>query len=622
MTFFKSSKFFLLVAVLTLLAASVSVQKRIAAENANKNVLLVAEADMIRSLAGSQGLTIDAALNNLEKDGLNGIVIPEETINELLDDGKAQLSGVSIQQGGTMSSMTFSDDATAQRVIRGLTIRFGKLVQSNSLREGKLALPPVDAETLRSTSVGLNPELAAIVQKHHLTIVGRFSNPVGISNAAIGETLKWAKDMGTKIFLPQGDQVLGRRSGLDTMKQGLISNDMLYASPEFAKLGGDQEMLTAMPDHVVRLHSAQEVELDKLSPSGALDRYLKAAKERDMRVLLLRSLTQASDSPLTDFGSFVGLVSDGLGKKGLALGEPVPFSDPNVPKPVKVLIGLFGGIAALWVAVKMFGERRGFVLGGLALVAATAGAGMHGTGLEVSALLLSMVFPIGAYYWLKESKPTALLALLGLALISMIGGFCVAGLLNSVAYYIRAETFSGVKISVFLPILIIGLVSFADFNDLKKSLADPISWGTAGLSIVILSILVVIMMRTGNDNPNTVSGGELAARGFLEEIMPVRPRSKEFLMGFPALLVGLFILDRAKYDRAKLGGFSGWVSLCIMLGFVGLTDSVNTLCHLHTPVMVSVLRDIIGLIVGGILGLIAWGVLKRPIVAKMGNTSG
>ena len=622
MGFLKSSKFFLIVAVLTLIAASISVDKRVKIEGANKDVLLVAESDTIQSIAAAQGLTLDEALTKLQKYGLNGIVIPEDTIGELLLDGKAHLSGVVVQNETQTSSISFDDDATVQRVVRGLSIRYGKLVQSKSIREGKLALPPIDGDTLRATSIGLNPQVVAAAQRHHLTIVGRYSNPVGISAKAITETIGWAKEMGVKIFLPQGDQVLGRREALDVTKEALIANEMLYASPEFAKLGGDQEMLVKMPERVIRLHAAQKEELDKLSPEGALERYVKAAKERNMRVLLLRSLTEASVAPLDSFGEFVGTISDGLTKKGLTLGEPQPYPEPNVPKAIKILIGLFGGLATLWVAVKMFGDQKGLILGSLGALGATAGAAMHGAGLEASALLLSMVFPIGSYYWLKENKPNPFIALGGLAFLSIIGGLCVAGLMNSTAYYIRAEVFSGVKISVFLPIIVVGIVAFADFNDFKKSMKDPISWGAAATGILILGVLGVIWMRSGNDNPNTVSGGELAFRGILETVLPVRPRSKEFLMGFPALVVVLFVLSAVKYDPLRLGKFSGWVSLGIMLGFVGLTDSVNTLCHLHTPVKVSVERDIIGLIIGSGIGLGVWVVVKKKVLSALGTSNG
>lgn len=622
MAFLKSSKFFLLAALLTLACCLVSVRKRIHVENANKNVLIATEMDNLQSLAAAQGIKIDAALTLLEKNGLNGIVIPEETIGELVLDGKAHLNGLMVQHESQITTMAFEDNDTLKRVVKGLSIRYGKLVQSTTVREGRLAMPAVDTATIRTTSIGLDPQLVSLAQKHHLTIVGRFSNPVGANSRAIAETIKWAKDSGVRIFLAQGEQVLGRRDSLDVTKESLLSNNILYASPEFAKLGGDQEMLTKIPEQVVRLHSAQTAELDKLSEDAALERYLKAAKERNMRVLLVRNISQASDAPLDSFGYFVAKLSDGLKSKGLTLGEPTPYADPAVSKVWKILIGLFGGISALWVAVQMFGEKRGVMLGGFAALIALAGSALHGVGLEASALLLSMVFPIGSYYWLKLEKPNPYVGLIGLAALSMIGGFCVAGLMNAIPYYIRAEAFSGVKISVFLPIAVVGLVAFADFNNFKESMKEPITWGTAGLGIIILAAIGLMVMRTGNDNPNTVSGGELAFRGILEQILPVRPRSKEFLLGFPMLFFGLFILHSAKYDAKILGKFSGWVSLCIMLGFVGLTDSVNTLCHLHTPVMVSFLRDIIGLIIGALLGFGMWWVFKKKVKAMLGANSG
>ena len=80
-------------------------------------------------------------------------------------------------------------------------------------------------------------------------------------------------------------------------------------------------------------------------------------------------------------------------------------------------------------------------------------------------------------------------------LFAMIGGLCVAGLLNGVEYYIHAEAFAGVKISVFLPIFIMGVVGFARLNNLKDALKEPITWGAMGLGVVILGALVLMLMR-------------------------------------------------------------------------------------------------------------------------------
>jgi hypothetical protein len=216
-----------------------------------------------------------------------------------------------------------------------------------------------------------------------------------------------------------------------------------------------------------------------------------------------------------------------------------------------------------------------------------------------------------------EAKLSPWIGLVGSALLAMVSGLCVAGLLNGVEYYIRAESFPGVKISVFLPVLILGVAGFAKLNNLRDALKDPITWGAAVTGLVIMAIIGLMILRTGNDSPNTVSGGELAFRGLLEQILPVRPRSKEFLLAFPALFVGLAMLHKAHYDPAQLGKVRGWVALLLMLGVVGLTDVVNTMCHLHTPVMTSIIRNIEGIVLGGIVGQIVWLALQKFLVKQM-----
>lgn len=619
---FRSIKVFVALTLLTALAASLSLYKRHQVEIANKNVLIAVEADAVRSLSAAQGMTLEEGLKSLKARGLNGLVLSEETIGELITDGRASISGVTVQGSTELKTMTFPDTVTSERVLKGLKIRFGKLVQSTTLRNGMLALPPIDTETLRATSVNLNPMLAQQAQKMGFTIVGRFANPVGVSSGAVTETINWAKENGTSVFLALGEQVLGRRDSMEATKVGLENNKIFYSSPEFAKLGGDTELLGMLPEKVIRLHAAQAAELDKLSLEGALERYTKAAKERNMRILLLRPLTSASPMPLDSFGEFIAQTSESLVHEGLMLGNPEPFTDPGVSKWIKLAVALFAGVSAVWVSIRLFGDKTGAAVGGLLALVILAGSQTSGKGLDLSTLLMSMVFPIGSYYVGKRLRIHAVLTACAMFAISMVGGMCVAALLNSVPYYIRAEAFFGVKASVFLPILVIGVVAFADFNDLKSALKDPITWGSAGIALVIVGALALMMMRTGNDNPNAVSGGELAFRGFMEQLLPVRPRQKEFLLGFPALLIGLLAFAKAGYSRQRLGRNSGWVSLCFMLGAIGLTDAVNTLCHLHTPIVVSLLRNVIGLVLGLAIGGGIWMVIQKRVTVLPAGENG
>ena len=605
-------KMFSGLAVLTAIVCWLSIGKRIEVEKSNRSTMLVAEVDTIQSLAAAQGLTFEDGLRRLKAKGLNGMVVPEDTVGSLITEGRAELSGISVGTGNQVRSLIFPDSQTVERVTRGLRIRYGDLVKTIEARDNRLALPPVDATSLRSTAIGLDPQITSLAKKEGLGIIARCSNPVGVTSKAVRETVVWAHDLGATVFLAQGEQVLGRRDSINATVEALTETKMTYASPEFAKLGGDDIMLGKMGAQCVRLHSAQAAELDKLSLGAAIERYRKAASERNMRILLFRGISNASDAPLDSFGDFLASVSTEIQADGLNIGVAAPFSEPGVSKGLKIAIGFLAGLCGLLVTVRWLGERKGLIIGAGVVAIATVGATREGTLLQLSALLLSLVFPVGAFFLMTDLKLNAWFGLIIGAVVAMFSGLCVAGLLNGVEYYIRAETFPGVKLSVFGPVLLLGVVGFGMFNDLKTALKDPITWGSAALGLVILGVIGLIMIRTGNDNPAAVSGGEMAFRGLLEQLLPVRPRSKEFLLAFPALFIGLSMLKVAKYDKANLGRAGGWIALTLMLGAVGLTDMVNTLCHLHTPVMISIIRNLEGIVLGGIIGQVVWLVIQKP----------
>ncbi|MCH8980371.1 MAG: hypothetical protein IH945_14195, partial [Armatimonadetes bacterium] len=99
-------------------------------------------------------------------------------------------------------------------------------------------------------------------------------------------------------------------------------------------------------------------------------------------------------------------------------------------------------------------------------------------------------------------------------------------------------------------------------------------------------------------------GLELQVRSVLDQLLFVRPRTKEVLVGHPALILGLCLLAHRPHLK-------GWAALLLLAGAVGQTSVVNTLCHLHTPISLSLTRILVGFVGGGIIGLLAWLVAKR-----------
>ncbi len=103
--------------------------------------------------------------------------------------------------------------------------------------------------------------------------------------------------------------------------------------------------------------------------------------------------------------------------------------------------------------------------------------------------------------------------------------------------------------------------------------------------IVIVALGVLMLVRSGNESDVSPSLFELSLRHALTHVLSVRPRFKEFLIGFPCMMLLPALLPR--HRRAI-----GWL-LALGIG-VGIGDVIDTFSHLHTPIEISLLRIVNG----------------------------
>jgi hypothetical protein len=81
----------------------------------------------------------------------------------------------------------------------------------------------------------------------------------------------------------------------------------------------------------------------------------------------------------------------------------------------------------------------------------------------------------------------------------------------------------------------------------------------------------------------------------------VRPRTKELLFGHPLVFLSLALMYRGTRRGLWLG---------LTAGLVGQISLLNTFCHLHTPLLVSLVRAFHGLWIGLLLGLLVWAAVN------------
>lgn len=593
--------------LLAFVSAAYSIKFRVHDEARNQATCLAIDAAWARDVAAEANQPLREILIEARFHGLRAIAVSETTVGDWIDEHRINV----VNDGSKVFLQVRRTDYG--KVLRRLLHRAKGVVAGAS--EGDLSwieITNVPFDLVRDTSLGIDSEVCAEAKKANIEVIARFANRPGTNLGEIGELLLDAKQSGAIGYLPQGDQVLGQRDYIKDVVRQLKEFNLLYFTPEFAKIAGDNKVMAAMPQYAVRVHSIQAAEVDRLSPAEYLERFSKAAKERNIRVLLLRPLSTTSETGLKNLSSTLSKVSHELSKDGVPLGPPRPFPVRNVPIYVFMAIAMATAIVGI-AAVFGLGLPDRITVGlSFALMVGFLLALFESTR-PFSALSSALVFPIAAYVWIC-TKPdrSPVLAYFVASIISLAGGLSVAGLLNSVSYTVQVEQFSGVKAAHFLPIVIVGIFLLSQLTDLRKALASSATWGYLALGVVVLVTVAFMLSRTGNDNPAAVSGFELKMRALLDRFLYTRPRTKEFLFGHPAMILGLLSLawatKNAEHSKAK--AYASWGVALLSAGAIGQTSIVNTMCHLHSPVMVSVARIAIGSALGLLFGLLIWAFFR------------
>lgn len=183
--------------------------------------------------------------------------------------------------------------------------------------------------------------------------------------------------------------------------------------------------------------------------------------------------------------------------------------------------------------------------------------------------------------------------------INLLGGYTVVSCLNSLNYTMGLEVFRGIKVAFLLP-LIIYTISFIILYEIKlKDIVDYIKkkskFAIALTLIGAFLIIAVYILRSGNFKILGAGIIELRIREFLEYNLGVRPRTKEFLIGYPAIM----LLIHFKEVKNKILKFVLGIGITI-----GSISAINSFCHVFTAINVSIIRSANGLILGLLLGKI------------------
>ncbi|MCW5937323.1 MAG: hypothetical protein KIT11_08460 [Fimbriimonadaceae bacterium] len=590
--------------VATALLAVAALIPRYRVEAGNRAVGVLMDAETVRQFAAVSNTPLNDALRDLAAHGLTGIAITEDTVAGLVAAGELTLSP--LPSGDVLIQ---GSDLALARVVKGIAWQGGL---GSDMPSGKSALGGVyftgDKASLATTSVGIDPSLARKAKEAGLAVVARHVNTLGAGPSYIRAILDDSAQAGAIAFLPAGDVVLGFRSSLEDTGVVVQDDKLQYLAAEFVKTVGDSRIQAEIPGSVVRLHSMQQAEADRSSPGAVVERYAKAFRERNIRWLLVRPPVGGSQEPLKDADRFLNSLKNAVVHEGGAVRVPRPFEEPVWNPWYAVGIVALAAPLLAWTA-QILWPLKNLGLFSAGVVLALALGSVSPSLREVASLALAVGFPLAGYALVRALRAPPLAGFAIATYASLVGGLAVAGCNVGLLTMLQVEQFTGIKVAVFLPVVVVAVRIALDQASPRDWAQRPILWGTAVLGVVGLAAMAFMLARTGNENPAGVSGAELQFRALLDRFLPARPRTKEFLIGHPAFLLGLTFASLAR-TRPKL---EPWAGALLVVGMVGQTSVLNTLCHFHSPLDLAVVRIATGWVIGGILGLLLSAVLRQAV---------
>ncbi len=618
----RASKASVILLLAALVAAGALAWDRARIERANRTVEIIVDADDVRQLAAAAGTTPAALLGRLRKAGATALAVHEVTLGELLESGRLLAAAAPGQ-----TRLLVPDPELAVVLPPALSARLPHL-QCESAQVPLTFILNSDPEQLADVPVILRPEDLRAARAAGLRVVARLRNFPAASPQAIRAAVAEAQAAGARLVVFDKEEVLGYDGLLDETAAALRRHGLQFGFVEMAGQRGDEALARRLSTRLVHVHSISDLDMLTMTREIAVPRFARAVRERNVRACYVRLLLRPQQDPAAANESYLSATAQTLRRQGFQVGPAAPLPHPQgwPPRWPRVLVAL-GLPAAVLLLVRRFvplAPRAAWLL----LLALTAlglviGLAWPAMVVPLGGLAAACVFPtLGLVSVLqaargRASRPgtaelagLALGSLVAASVVSVAGGMLIVGLYSRLAYLAGVERFAGVKLSYLAPLFLVLAAVVADLPGTSEPLS---AWWTRvrmrvaaflGRPVVVIEALAVLavlggiafaLTRSGNESLVAPSAGEIKLRNLLESLLMVRPRTKEFLVGYPALMLAVAL---------SLRGRRTWLPLVALLAGVGQASVLNTFCHLHTPLHISLLRVGHGLWLGALVGLV------------------
>ncbi|MDR1134076.1 MAG: DUF5693 family protein [Synergistaceae bacterium] len=625
------ARLFWILLLLAVIMSGFDLFSRIRIERNHRVVGIIAEYRDIVLLSRQTGESVGDTWNRVRETGIVGVCASELT-------GKDLAAGFLPVYYGSLATfrpilrfaMALPLDRAAilvenseplfETIVDYLRIRYRGVV-TLSMAEGTLIVLPQATDEL--ADAGIIPDFAALsfAEKAGARVVYRPQSAPGVDGEHTAASMEWIKKNYPSIscMLPAG-QIVSGYPDLAPLIGTLKELKIPVAQAEFVRQIGVSELYSGMVPSVIPLHSLVREELisRRYSREQVIERMIRAVHERSIRLLLLRPYELYSVGKLVPFIEDTRTIGRSLESRGYMLGWPetIPMKNPSPGSAVGVALVF---LTCVWSYARRFYGYGGEVSGAETAVVLLCGAALGFCAWKVSVVsrmlggLTAAMIAAEATLWALDAYEKPIYGLLAGLLVTVAGGIAIASFYGTTRAMLRLTPFSGVKLTLLLPPVLIVL------NDLKlrihpESLPDilrrPPIWGE--LALVGCALCAAVILTVRSDNASFVPGWEVRFRDFLERLMWVRPRTKEFLVGYPCMIV-YFVAERK-------GWFENYREVFRLGASMAFASAVNSFCHFHTILILSALRVVNGWLLGiaaGFIILVAMDYVGRPLWEKL-----
>lgn len=579
--------------------------QRIQIEESNKKIETIVPFKLTTNwLIEDPSLTVDSILSDFKNADIQSVSIEPDTVSSL--ERKGLITAVSTSRMREHLLLTQQDPLEAPFDKPGLFIHsngsfnfeqatagFFEEKFTFTVNDEAYTYIPGAADKILSVPVGYDPEVIASIQEAGLMVVPRLGDYSDEEQTErMIEELLSIKEPGVEKILFSGNYAPAYPNPERLKEFGEQLKEAGYGlmSIEFAGQKGLNQLAYINDLNLVRLHS---LALEDGNIAESADKIVRAAKERNMRAFFINMDQPEYNLALTALQELQADVNNNM-PDSFVRGESRSFETYSVPL-WQTAMALLGAIVFLTLAAQYVFKNNRLTL--LALIGSALAAAVYlVTGqsmvLKAFALAVAVTAPIWAVLLKKEpEKKWYLIRSYAQALgIAAIGIWLIIVLLNGNQYLLGIDLFRGVSLIYIIPIAFIAI--YAVWGNIRKLLTMNVIYWHMAIIAIVAGVILYYMSRTGN--AGQVSAIELQVRLMLEQLLYVRPRTKEFLIGFPLFILALHMAK--SYPKAYY--------FLLIPGVIGFLSLVNTFTHLHIPLLISLLRSGYSIVFGFIIGLV------------------